>query len=75
MASTTTIDKFHIILWLKWPELQKGLNMFEDGAEKLKTIWKAIQSRIFMMKVSQPYQTVKWVIGKFKDFGWTTVER
>lgn len=57
--------------------VKKGLNMSEDEVEKLKNYLEGHPKVAFYdegINVIQLYQTVKWVIGKFKDFGLTTVE-
>lgn len=57
--------------------MKKGLNMSEDEFERLKSYLEEHPNVAFYnegINVIQLYQIVKWAIGKFNDFGLTTVE-
>lgn len=57
--------------------MKKGLNMSEDEFERLKSYLEEHPNVAFYnegINLIQQYQIVKWAIGKFKDFGLTTVE-
>lgn len=57
--------------------MKKGLNMSEDEFERLKSYLEGHPEVAFYdegINLIQQYQIVKWAIGKFKDFGLTTVE-
>ena len=57
--------------------MKKGLNMSEDEFERLKSYLEEHPNVAFYnegINLIQQYQIVKWAIGKFINFGWTTVE-
>lgn len=57
--------------------VKKGLSMSEDEFKRLKIYLEGHPEVAFYdegINLIQQYQIVKWAIGKFKDFGLTTVE-